>query len=262
MTAIHATRLAHEHRGAILVELIFTLPLLLLFIWFFIYFGIVYNAKSSLIAAMDNSLQTGMLRGYFSNTLDHRMLYDKLDDLCNYQQDSTLDSILYYKTGLSNAERSDFIANYNQTTAHWAGWTTDFVDEADFCSQPLHNIYAVVFTQLAMQKSLGAAVKFPCNPADDTAQTSGEGCLRCIPLNPCTMDTTQVDPASGGNGCNITTIFHRVALSCEYRPASVFVKPIDLLVRLLSAGQTSTNSTVSYKAYYDIPMDFDWNFGQ
>ncbi len=245
----------------IFVELIFTLPLLLLFVWFFMYIGVIYNAKTSLISAMENSLRTGMVRGYLSITLDHRMLYDKIDDLCNHIYESTLDGLLFSNANPSGSERASMIAAYDKTTEHWTDWVEGVPNEEYFCNQPLHNIYAILFTEQAMKKSLGAAVNFPCDPHDDASPSGGAGCLRCIPLNPCTME--QTSPGVGSTSyCDTNTIYHRVALFCEYRPASVFVEPIDALIKILTGKEVTTTSTVSYQAYYDIPMDFDWNFEQ
>lgn len=255
-----------EERGAVFVELVFTLPLLLLLVWFFIYIGTIYNAKTSLVSAMDNSVRSAMTRGYLSETLSNRNLYDRLDDLCYFQNSPDMAGILFSRADVSSSERTTLINNYNQTTEHWDGWTDAALDSGHFCNQPLHNLYAVIFTQLAMKKSVGRSLRFPCDPQDDDQEGGGAGCMRCIPLNPCTMDRAEVNPAiiqdADDQVCDSSIINHRVAIECEYRPASIFVRPIDGLVRALTGQGIATNSTISYKTYYDLPMDYDWNLGQ
>jgi hypothetical protein len=238
-------------RGAALLEIIICLPVLLMMMWLFLYVGIMYNARSSLVSAMENSLRVALTRSNLSLSMaDEESLYQYLDTLCSSLSGSgrnALEPILF-----ANQKEEAGIDEYNRNTAHWKDWYQSG-EGALFCEQPLHNIYAIVFIQLTMQNSVGNSVKFPCDPRSDD-KDAGAGCMRCIPLNPCSLDRSLVK-----SSCDQSTIFHRVAIECEFRPDSVFVAPFDALANLVTGSNTNTLSVISHRAFFETPLDINWN---
>ena len=237
--------------GAALIEIIITLPVLLMMIWLFLYVGIIYNARSSLISAMENSLRVALTKSNLSLSMpDDQSFYLHLDSLCSSLAGAgrvALKPLLF-----SNLSEEFGIDEYNRNASHWKSWYQSD-DGALFCEQPLHNIYATVFIQLMMQNAVGNSIKFPCDPRSNDKK-AGAGCLRCIPLNPCSLDRTPLK-----NSCDQTTIFHRIAIECEFRPDSVFVAPFDALSNLVTGSSTKTVSIVSHRAFFETPSDINWN---
>lgn len=250
-----------RQQGVVLIELAVGLPLFLIFLFFFVYLGITYNAKNSLRSAMENATRSALTRGKLSYSFGNYSLYQGLDTLCTNMSDRGNDALM--RTLYHNVSTPDGIDNYNETSTHWSHWLDQDANSANFCRLPLHQIYAIIFTQAAMEKSVGGTVRFPCDPADTREGRGGAGCLRCIPLNPCSLDRSPLNPPITDDSdlkqqCDLTTILNRSAISCEYRPDSVFVTPIDALISLFTGSRTQTVSTVRYTSFFDIPVDYDW----
>jgi hypothetical protein len=241
--------------GAVFLELLLGLPVMLMVIWLFIYIGIIFNLRASLTSAMDNSVRNALPRSALSLSLPPgRFLYGALDDLCGAlsSSDPKLDQLLF-----SGVDRAEGLTYYDNQSRHWKDWYggSNSVDTAQglFCSQPLHNLYAIIFTSVIMKNAVGNTIRYPCDPLS-SERGHGAGCMSCIALNPCSLNTAQVS-----ENCPEETLFHRIVLECTARPAGVIVAPFDALSKLVTGSETETISIVKHRAIFETPVDINWN---
>ena len=220
-----------SQQGAIYIEYIFTIPLVLFGVFFFIWIGFIFNAKSAFTTSIYRSLKLGATRAQALDQGGVHLIpevgdwlaspsgtspvgFGRLGQLLAHGVDWT-DAIEYYKADGLNPDPNK--------PDRPVGWVFD----SDLHDMPAQYTYALIYAYQAMQISIGDTVRYPCNP--DLNSKEASGCLRCIYVNPDSDPPGDIysqadDDAPVGN----------YGFHCRFQPSHTFLNPIITALSILT----------------------------
>ena len=209
----------NNKRGATLIELAFSLPLFLAFIFIAIFFGLVWNAKTSLDSAVTNGVRLAFTRG--DRNLVGRAL---IPDIESYSASGSMNPRL--TALLSTPSEAPFADAYYKSMAI-------NIFGRSFEALPPRYIYAMVYTMQSLTAGIGEGMmRFPCDPSLPTAIS--QGCLQCRFIHPSSRTTSAGAPQMGQPGFD----WSYLGLACRYRLSNAVVGPIQGILSYLT-GATS-----------------------
>ncbi|MCB0331284.1 MAG: hypothetical protein KDD70_16555 [Bdellovibrionales bacterium] len=207
--------------GAVLVELGFTLPLLLLFGFGAVYLGHVFSAESGLLtasAATRIAVTRAQIRPPDPSVLADYPIPAVRDYAVNGNVTPRLEGLLSSPEDLAAA--GDLESLYDPLIA------TVFPDIDPTIAGPQPGtlsdlseeyLYSMVYSINLLRQTLGNATKVPC------IGNMQPGCIRCLPLPEPNDPTNPNVPGFAG-------------IQCEYVPASIFVRSLVGMAGLLGSG--------------------------
>lgn len=217
-----------------MLETAVLLPLLVLGIFFFIWLGTVMHAKSSLDAAVARAVRLACTRGV--SEVAGMEVIQRVQDWQRSGDDSGIEPLL---------KNGDF--------SNWLEWYDDrsnqiFSGVSNLISMPSEYIYALVYVNEAMKQSVGAGVRYPCDPED---LVNGGGCLGCSFLNPDTLESgfPSEDPAQWAGPPPRRSI----GLECRYQPDHTILKPLVKFIAMLTGDLAEPLLVLKKKAIVDVP---------
>ena len=214
-----------------MVETAIVLPLVLLGIFFFIWLGTVMHAKSSLDAAVTRAVRLACTRG-----VKEVAGLEIIERIQNWQGGAALSTV---EMLLKNGDIPNWMDWYTATSTQF-----NFVSGLD--GLPSEYIYALVYVNEAMKKSIGSSIRYPCDPED---LSSGSGCLGCVFLNPDDLTSLYDSPGPWG----IDAPRRKIGIECRFQPAHAFLKPLVSLIGFLTGGLADPLIVLKKKAIVDVP---------
>jgi len=213
-----------SNSGAVLIELALALPLFLALILGIIWASQLFQAQTTLTAAVGNSLRLGITRG---NELEMGM--DIIAAVQTYDG-PTLKQLLISADLHDTLELTD----YNDLGV--------FSVLHDSAEQPLYLqdlalhypefVYSLIYINATMRNSIGASVRYPCDPDPAEGEVDdGAGCLLCVFRNP-----YDPDPLAPYFLAEYPQLTREVAIECSYRPGGGLTKTVFNLLALASGA--------------------------
>lgn len=209
-------------RGATLVELALSIPLLIAGIFIFIWIGTVWNARSALTYALGNATRLAITRGN-QDVVGGALISDIQSWVDGNSPSPGLERLLS-----SPSEVGTYQAFYNSSA-------TNPVFGLNLDQMPAVYAYTLAYINETMRKSVGQGVRFPCDA--DAPPDVGEGCLSCTFLNPVQPKLNASDPlvtwSSGSPPVD------RIMVECKYQPSILVLTPIVRLLSIVTGGSGS-----------------------
>ena len=225
--------------GAIFIELVASIPLILLLIGAIIFISEMISAISQLRLAVTEGPRLAITRG--NSLFNYSTAYKTVNsDIEFFVQDAAhrngdLPAILY--SGVSEADAKNF---YNTPPTQWYR-VDDVITSADPISMAhTIDIYALAYTYGMLRLGI-PGIKYPCNPNDSTA-SDGLGCVICQVSDPLPYfgDPCPTDDGAGGPPHHPSCPFDRanpdVGVICKYHPAGATSRMVDRMIRFFSRG--------------------------
>lgn len=220
---VSSSSIYREQHGIALLELAIYLPLFLFLLFSGIFVATTLNARSALTSAVHN-VRLAFTRGQ-SDLVGSEVIADvqnwkfgggSWDNLKPLLATPDLeDSALSHYTDMSQAQ---FGVGFEQL--------------------PSSYIYSHVYVAQSMVQSVGAGVRFPCNPDEP----DGAGCLDC---------RSAPDPTTPpGTAPTEDTRF--IGITCRYRPSGVIVGAVEGLLGLVSGGKPKLNLVIERSEELDF----------
>lgn len=221
-----------KERGAILVELALTFPILLLIIYFLLFFAYAMNARAQLASATFNGPLLAATRGnqaiYGSQAL--------MSDLNISTSDPKFISIFKYPTtGINEPPDWD-----NTIMTQWAVYPEDYVGSQytlDDASVPRIYPYALAYTYQQAKLGLGPGIRYACLP---NKEAENAGCLNCRVI----LSQTEIDRFADSGYRSIYDPVP-ISISCVYQFPAFFSRPIGALLGLFGGGFEEVTTSVS-----------------
>ncbi len=221
---IRTKRIYGEH-GATMVETALFLPIFLFCVFFALFLGFAYNAKSSL------QYSVGSVRLAFTRGDSTRVGRDDIISTVNDWRQGRANRLIELLT--HNLAPADTNLNwYDHQAVQVFGNNDAFGANLDFKSLDDRYIYAQIYTLQTMLQSVGD-VKFPCDPT----QADGSGCMRCWNLNPMSDNTDLAAPPPLGpppGSPDYNQLY--VGIRCQYSIGGSLMKPLHALANLMSGS--------------------------
>jgi|GEM_PF-3070536 len=227
-------RKKNTEKGAVFIEILLGLPVMLALIFIFIGFGSLINAREALSSAVGNGLRLARTRGDIVRMRGPAALpsLSNSDASCEdryglLEYGVALDQGSFAKMGAWNAEGA-----FPQVSRNCESFATAF---------PYYYYLALAYTYEGMRRSV-SNLRYPCD-LPSVINTDGAGCLKCVFLNPQQAGSghpLRPYPAPLSNLINE----QRFGLRCEYAPNELSVK---LALRILNifGSQSANSSTVN-----------------
>lgn len=228
------TKLINNSAGAVFIELVFLIPIILLLISSILFISELINAKGQLTLAVSEGPRLASTRGnnyFFKEGSEAKTVNSNLN---NYiKGTSALPSILYSGFDAAEAENT-----YQSVSGCWKK-----LGENENCSpiseaHPI-DLYALAYTYSMLKIGI-PGIKYPCNPTDENSN-SDDGCMLCVIAVPLPR-ITDVCPSSLDTDPNphLSCPFDRalpdVGVICSYHPAGATANIIDRMIKFFSNG--------------------------
>lgn len=226
------TKSLNHLSGAIFIELVFTIPIILLLIGSIIFMSELINAAGQLRLAANEGPRFATTRGnkfFFLDGVTETTVHSGLDNYINGT--GSLPSLLYSGFSTNDAE-----AAYGSTDACWKK-----LKEGESCSpiseaHPI-DLYALAYTYSILRIGIPSS-KFPCNTSVENS-SSDEGCIKCViaaPL-PRTSDPCPIDDSGNKHlSCPFDRALPDVGVICSYNPKGTSARMLDRLIRFFTRG--------------------------
>jgi len=223
-------------RGASLIETAIVLPVALGAIFVIIGIAIMLNARSGLTSGMSQALRLANTRG--NAALMGESVLGALD---TYAASSSPGFTPIAPLLSSNVSETDAAAFYNTCFGAVYG--------VELRQLPPQYLYTLAYLHQALKQTIGPSIRFPCAPpggapptglnnCQPPAPSSREpGCIACYLLDSRDLDLNPQTIPAGGGALSLDP--NRIALRCEYSPASVFISPAIALLGLFQSGGVS-----------------------
>lgn len=212
--AQHATA-AHE-RGVYLVELVLAIPILLAFVFFFLWIAIYVHLCANFVTSVNNGVRLGASRGD--------------SEAMGYNSRSAQPGLIpaLHRTPFWSPEVFDLYCHGVSTSdckAYYDAWS-NLLFQRDFENIQKEGQYAIAYTLEALLIGSGeSAVRYPCAPeGDPRTNDGGDGCIDCRIL------------PSGVFG-EVPAGKLRLVLDCRFQPDSYL---FNVIMNLVSREGLST----------------------
>lgn len=233
-------------RGATMLELAIFMPLFLVVLFILIGTALIYNAKSALHVAVNN-VRYALTRGQ-----SELVGSDIITDIQGWKAaPSTVPPGRLPDLLATPAEQADAFSGGlldKQTEIGFPSCSNSGGGACQFVDLPASDIYAHVYVAQTLLQGVGAAVRIPCDPN----AANGAGCVLCRSLNESEFDDTPSDPSDGAQPLDPSYNTNWIGIECQYRPSSVWIKPIEGMLALIGGGHAqhklviTARSTINY----------------
>ena|GEM_PF-4386367 len=225
-------------RGAVLVETVIILPLVLVVLLILLWFGVMQNAKASLTQAVNNAVRLALTRSVL--TTQASPILGTVDAWHNGESDDqSVNNILFSYP----PDPNDPLAALNQKVAEMFDESGNGQELKDL---PLTYAYSMAYLNQALQLSIGPSVRFPCEPID-AAGVVREGCVNCSFLRP-------ADGALLPMEVNDPFPLDALGIECRMMPGSPLIRPISGMLRVITGGGYQ-GTVITRGKYYAPPPD-------
>lgn len=226
-------RLVMKHsfseRGATIVEYVISIPLLILVILIFTWFGVTANAKASLNTAMGTALRLASTRG--DQLLVGQQIMGELDTWDGSSPEA-VQSLLAH--GTPGADLVVLLGKTIEPIAPSGGPVT-------LANIPAKYLYTLAYLTQSLRSGIGDSVRIPCS--EDLSEAPG--CVSCKFVNPC-----QYQPEGATCEINPTTLEELgIGLTCSFRPAFPLIGAIDALLGIVTGGRYAGTVVTRTKFY-------------
>lgn len=189
-------------KGSVLLEIAVLFPLFLFGIFFFLWLGTVFNAKSALTNAVARSVRLAITRSDPQLVGGH-MIIDLEDFIDRRTESDRFKSLLSREVDWPTADHN--YAEFNKDHPLRPRSLSDL---------PPEYLYSLVYLHEYLRQSLSGQIRYPCDPALPTSDSppAGAGCIKCI---------------FAGDGSS------EFGLDCQYQPSHFLLTPIVNLLRYI-----------------------------
>lgn len=222
--------------GAYFVEIVLLIPLFLLGVYFFIFFGYYLHLRSSFNEAVSKAARLAIPRSN-SQILDSQIS----EAFENYLRDGAIGLNDQTRALLATADlQNPSVPDYYDE--HWL----QPVFDRRLAEMPEVYLHTVVYLNEAIRQSVGQAVRFPCEPN----QEDGAGCFSCLFLNPDSVGNNSIDELDTVD----TPYTNRLYIRCRYRPTGILVDPVVALLRIFNSESAINTITFEAESFVEAPF--------
>ena len=229
----------NQDRGMVYLELIVVFPLFLALFLGMLFLITFIHARNSLETSINVALRHAVTRG----------------DLVRMEGEIVPDINRWKENGGTYSTAEKYFITEGEDIQKYNAWISEVFVGQKLSDMPEQFLYALAYVNDTMRQSLGASVRFPCDPNKD----NGWGCLKCFPVNPkayflsASGGTTQPDTPIPSEELEETLrIYRGVGITCEYSPTRAILAPLNAVSEFIAGSirqKYLLRSTKFFSAY-------------
>lgn len=228
-----------------MIEVAMLFPLFLVGLLFFIWLGVMFNARSSLSAAVSNAVRLATTRGADNQAGEKIVGQDLISAIDAWHQNGSTSQTFEELMASPEINISDALYFYDSKSSA-------IFDDRTLRELPVTYAYTLAYVNEALRMSLGGYVRYPCDPEDisDTDPDDGAGCVGCVFLHPDYLNDAMYEH----NGQRLDPPARVIALECKYQPVSRLLAPIQSLLTMITGNAGFARILVTNRQLVNMPQ--------